>query len=99
MHIIIWEFTVREEYIGEFISGYDSNGDWANVFRRADGYIGTELLRSSHDRNIFLTIDRFESAGCFESFQERFGSEYKTLDTRFEAYTSSEKKVGVFSNT
>jgi heme-degrading monooxygenase HmoA len=97
MHIIIWEFTVREEHILEFISACGPNGDWANLFRRAEGYLGTELLRSSREPNIFLTIDRWESATRFEIFQERFGVEYKKLDARFESYTSSEKKVGVFS--
>lgn len=97
MHIIIWEFTVREEHIQKFISACGPNGDWANLFRRAQGYLGTELLRSSHEPNIFLTVDRWESAASFEIFQERFGAEYKKLDARFEAYTSSEKKLGVFS--
>jgi quinol monooxygenase YgiN len=97
MHIIIWEFTVRKEHIQEFISACGSDGDWANLFRRAEGYLGTELLRSSHEPNIFLTIDRWESSACFEIFQERFGVEYKKLDAGFEAYTSSEKKLGVFS--
>jgi heme-degrading monooxygenase HmoA len=97
MHVIIWEFTVREEYIQQFILAYDSSGDWASLFHRADGYLGTELLRSSHDRNIFLTVDRWESARSFEIFQERFGTEYKKLDAQFEAYTSSERKVGMFS--
>ena len=97
MHIVIWEFTVREEHIQEFISAYHSNGDWANLFRRAEGYLGTELL-NSHEPNIFLTVDRWESAACFESFQERFGAEYRKLDTQLEGYTSSEKKVGVFSD-
>jgi heme-degrading monooxygenase HmoA len=99
MHVIIWEFTVREEYIQEFISAYNANGNWASLFRRAEGYLGTELLRSSHDRNVFLTVDRWEGARCFEIFQERFGTEYKKLDTEFEAYTVSEKKLGIFSNT
>ncbi|MFZ1130280.1 MAG: antibiotic biosynthesis monooxygenase family protein [Terriglobales bacterium] len=97
MHIIIWEFTVREEHIQEFISAYNSNGDWANLFRRAEGFVGTELLRSSRQPNIFLTIDRWESGTCLEIFQERFGAEYKKLDTELEGYTWSEKKVGVFS--
>jgi heme-degrading monooxygenase HmoA len=97
MHIIIWEFVVREEHIQDFISACGSDGDWAKLFRRADGYLGTELLRSSRDPDVFLTIDRWESASCFEVFQERFGAEYKKMDTRFESYTSSEKKVGVFS--
>jgi heme-degrading monooxygenase HmoA len=97
MHIIVWEFTVREGCIQEFIAGCGSDGDWAKLFRRADGYLGTELLRSSDRPDIFLTVDRWESAACFQSFQERFGAEYKRLDERFEGYTLSEKKVGVFS--
>jgi quinol monooxygenase YgiN len=97
MHIIIWQFTVREEHIQEFISACGSNGDWANLFRRAEGYLGTELLHSSLEPNIFLTIDRWESATCLEIFQKRFGVEYKRLDVQFEGYTSSERKLGVFS--
>jgi heme-degrading monooxygenase HmoA len=97
MHIIIWEFTVREQYIQEFTSACGSNGAWASLFRRAEGYLGTQLLHSSDEPNIFLTVDRWESASCFESFQERFAAEYKKLDTQFAPYTASEKKVGVFS--
>ena len=97
MHIIIWEFTVREQYIQEFISDYGSNGSWASLFRRAEGFLGTELLCSSHQANVFLTVDRWESATCFDNFQARFGAEYKTMDTQLEGYTLSEKKVGVFS--
>ena len=89
--------AVGEEHIQEFISAYNSNGDWANLFRRAEGFLGTQLLRSSRDPSIFLTIDRWESATCFDIFQERFGAEYKKLDTQLEGYTSSERKVGVFS--
>lgn len=97
MHIIVWEFTVREEHLRAFISAYNNNGDWATLFRRADGYLGTELLRSSHEPTIFLTIDRWETATSFENFEQQFGVEYKKLDAQFERYTSSEKKVGVFS--
>ena len=97
MHVIIWEFTVREEHIQEFIRAYNSNGDWAQLFKRADGYLGTELLRSSAEPNIFLTIDRWENATCFDIFQKQFGAEYQRLDTQLEGYTLAEKKVGVFA--
>ena len=97
MHVIIWEFAVREEYVQRFISSYESDGEWASLFGRAEGFLGTELLRSSDDANVFLTVDRWESAACFEIFQERFGAEYKKLDALFEPYTSSEKKIGIFS--
>jgi heme-degrading monooxygenase HmoA len=96
MHLIIWEFTVREEHTQEFIQAYGSAGEWANLFRLADGYLGTQLLRSSQQPNFFLTIDRWESAACFENFQEQFAAEYKQLDIRFESYRLAERKVGVF---
>jgi len=97
MHIIIWEYSVREEHIREFISAYDSDGDWVKLFRLSEGYLGTELLRSAHHHDVFLTIDRWESATAFEVFQERFGAEYNKLDTHLEGYTSAEKRLGVFS--
>jgi len=97
MHVIIWEFGVREERVLEFVSACSSDGDWAKLFGRADGYLETELLRSSQASNVFVTIDRWENASCFENFQEQFGSEYKKLDAAFEGYTWSEKKLGVFS--
>jgi heme-degrading monooxygenase HmoA len=97
MHIIVWEFTVREQHIQQFISAYSSDGDWANLFRRAEGFLGTQLLRSSVEPNTFLTIDRWESVASFETFKKRFGTEYKKLDAQMESYTSSEREVGVFS--
>jgi len=97
MHVIVWEFTVREEHILEFIAACGPDGTWVKLFRRAEGYLGTELLRSSQQSNIFLTVDRWESARSFENFQERFGAEYKRLDAEFEGYTLLEKKLGVFS--
>jgi|SRR5271157_104529 len=102
MHVIIWEFTVREEHIQEFIRVYNSDGDWAQLFKRADGYLGTELLRSSAEPDIFvttdfLTIDRWESATCFDIFLKQFAAEYQRLDKQLEGYTLAEKKVGVFA--
>jgi heme-degrading monooxygenase HmoA len=99
MHVIIWQYTVREEYVKKFISSYGTNGDWANLFRRAAGYLSTQLLRSSECPNVFLTIDRWESATCFENFQARFCEEYKRLDAQFEIFTLTENKIGVFSET
>jgi heme-degrading monooxygenase HmoA len=98
MHFIIWEFAVREEHLEDFICAYGANGEWARLFRLAEGYLGTQLLRSSQQAGVFVTIDRWESAARFENFQQEFGAEYKELDTRFEGYTLSERKVGVFED-
>ena len=97
MHAIIWEFTVREECIRQFTAAYGAGGDWANLFRRAKGFLGTELLRSCVEPNVFLTVDRWESASSFDMFQERFGTEYKNMDKQFACYTSSERRLGIFT--
>jgi heme-degrading monooxygenase HmoA len=94
MHVIIWKFSVRDERLQDFISAYGSNGAWTSLFRRSEGYLGTELLRSSEHPCAFLTIDRWESAACFEAFRQRFGAEYKKLDTQLEACTLAEDKGG-----
>jgi len=96
MHLILWEFTVPEENVSRFVSAYGSNGDWAKLFQRAQGFLGTQLLRSNSEMNTFLTVDRWESAACFENFQQRFGMEYKTLDAELEGCASTEKKIGAF---
>jgi len=96
MHVILWEFRVRNEHIQQFISAYDSDGDWAKLFRRAAGYLGSELLRSAEEPALFLTIDRWEDETCYTVFQHQFGAEYKNLDNRLGGLTSSEKKLGVF---
>ena len=97
MHIIIWEFKVRGEHVADFVAAYNSEGDWAKLFQKAEGYFGTELLRAAEEPNLFLTVDRWQSAGCFEMFRERFGAEYKKLDARLQGYTSNERKLGEFT--
>jgi heme-degrading monooxygenase HmoA len=99
MHVIVWQFTVREEYVEEFVSAYGADGDWEKLFRHSQGYLRTELLRSLDDPRVFLTIDRWDDPTSFETFKAQFAEEYKRLDERFELYTSEEQKIGVFSET
>ena len=60
--------------------------------------LGHSVAAVSQEAGVFLTIDRWESAACFERFQQRFAVEYKELDARLEGYTLSERKVGVFED-
>ena len=97
MHVIIWEFVVSETTMNRLGAAYGAEGDWAELFRRSDGYLGTELLRSSYDSHLFLTIDRWQSPPAFKEFCEEFAEVYQILDKSLEGLSSSEKKVGVFS--
>jgi heme-degrading monooxygenase HmoA len=96
MYIIVWEFVVRPEKVTAFVAAYQSDGAWAKLFAQADGYIGTELLHSADQAATFVTIDRWKTADAFARFQERFGSQYRLLDTQLEGLTSRERKLGTF---
>ena len=98
MHTILWEFEAREEKKHDFIRAYGSDGDWAMLFRRGNGYKGTELLRSTNKPNVFVTIDRWANAEDFENFRKQFNKGYCALDARFSALTLNEKKLGSFES-
>jgi len=97
MHIIMWEFVVHPDKIREFVSAYGPNGDWAQLFRLATGYKGTELLSSTNDANKFVTIDRWNNAEDYARFQDLFGHQYRSLDTRLEGLTLKETQLGLFT--
>lgn len=97
MHIILWEFVVPTDAREKFQQAYGPEGDWVRLFRRAEGYLGTELLHSQDASDIFLTIDRWETIAHFERFQNDFAHEYRDLDQKLEGISTSERKIGVFS--
>lgn len=97
MHVIIWEFQVRAERRNEFIAAYNADGAWAQLFRQATGYLGTELLCAEEAPAIFLTIDRWSTADDFKAFQEDFEESYQALDAACASLTTSERKIGSFA--
>lgn len=100
MYVILWEFGVRAENVDGFLAAYRSDGAWTKLFARADGYLGTELLRSVDSENgpRFVTIDRWRVAEDFLHFQQEYGAEYRKLDTQLEGLTFSERKLGAFAS-
>jgi heme-degrading monooxygenase HmoA len=98
MYVIVWEFVVRPEKMDAFVAAYRSDGAWAHLFAKADGYVGTELLLATErdQGTTYVTIDRWKTAEDFTRFQEQFGDEYKALDTKLEGLTMSERKLGTF---
>jgi heme-degrading monooxygenase HmoA len=97
MHIILWEFVVKPDKIDAFVAAYKATGDWAQLFRLADGYEGTELLSSIDSPDRFVTIDRWRSLEDFARFQQQFGEQYRTQDKQLEGLTLSEQKLGTFT--
>jgi heme-degrading monooxygenase HmoA len=101
MFVIIWEFEAAPERIEEFLSIYSPQGEWAQLFARASGYLGTELLQfseASHPTPTrFLTLDRWAHEDHFTAFQHAFAHPYAALDARCNGLTLSERKLGAFT--
>jgi heme-degrading monooxygenase HmoA len=93
--IIIWEYIVAEGQQAEFERVYGPEGEWAQLFKKAKGYIGTELLRDSDRPRHYITIDRWDSSSAFDSFQENYHGEYEAIDARSENLTERETRIGV----
>ena len=96
MYVIIWEFEVKPERVAEFQSIYAPQGEWAQLFSRASGYLGTELLHCANRPTRFLTVDRWIAPRDFTDFEAQFREPYSTLDALCESLTLSERKVGAF---
>lgn len=99
MYVYLWEFRVRKERLSEFEDVYGPDGAWVELFRRAEGYLGSELLRDASDEARYVTIDRWISREALDSFHARFREEYEALDRRCEKLTSAETKIGDFETS
>jgi len=92
----IWRFLVRAEAIEAFERVYGPRGDWAQLFARAQGYAGTELMKIDGGGDTYLTIDRWDSSADFHAAKTMLGEEYAALDRQCEDYTYEETWLGVF---
>jgi heme-degrading monooxygenase HmoA len=96
MIALVFSYEVRET--GEFERVYGPDGEWAQFFAGAAGYIGTELLRDIELPSRFLVIDRWESAEAYNTFAEANREEYmrRVDDSRF--HYEQELRFGTFEN-
>jgi heme-degrading monooxygenase HmoA len=87
---------VRPDKVAEFRTVYGSHGEWAMLFRRAPGYLGTELLESTTDPTSYVTLDRWETGAAWEAFLHAWPQEYAALDQQSESLVLEEVEVGAF---
>lgn len=93
----LWEFTVATARQAEFEAHYGPDGSWSRLFRLADGYLGTELLRDRANSLRYLTIDRWESREAWQAFRRAHGTEYERLDRELETLTTHEAPLGEYA--
>src|SRR5262245_13640649 len=68
MYVLMWTYDVSAEREAEFVRVYAGDGDWARLFARGAGYLGTELLADLAVPRRYLTVDRWTTAAAFSTF-------------------------------
>ena len=92
----IWEFFVPAERQAEFERHYADGGTWVQLFRRADGYLGTLLLKDREVAERYVTINRWTDESSYKAFRLEYGDDYRELDALCEGYTRREVALGTF---
>ena len=93
MYRIEWEFRPAPRHLDEFLSAYGPRGAWVELFKRADGYLGTELAPVAGHPGWYRTTDFWRSATDHASFLAAFSEEYRELDRRCERLTLEQRRV------
>ncbi|HEU5171082.1 MAG TPA: antibiotic biosynthesis monooxygenase family protein [Gemmatimonadales bacterium] len=88
---IVWRYEVRPECLSAFARAYGARGDWVELFRRDDAYLGTELFRSAGDPLAWATVDTWASRAAYEAFRRRWADDYAAIDARCEGLTTAER--------
>jgi heme-degrading monooxygenase HmoA len=91
---LVFSYEVRDA--PEFEAVYGPEGEWAQFFAGARGYIGTELLRDVEASGRYLVVDRWESADAYNAFASEHREDYvrRVDDTRF--HYEQELRFGTF---
>jgi heme-degrading monooxygenase HmoA len=95
---IFWEYEIHPGQAAAFESLYGADGDWARLFREAEGYVETLLFRDTDLPTRYLTIDRWRSRAAFDAFVETAGFAYAALDRRGDALTVRERRLGAIDS-
>lgn len=95
-HVRVWQFHPSPGREEEFAAAYSGDGVWAQLFREADGFIGTTLLAPAEPGGPWLTLDRWQSRDAFERFQDNCGEAYRRLDDELMPLTADERFIGAF---
>lgn len=96
MIIVVWEYQVKADCTIKFEKIYASDGDWAELFKKGRGFLGTKLFRSVEQPQMYSTIDQWESLKDYKAFLSEWKEEYEKLDKQCEGLTERESYLGIF---
>ena len=90
----MWQYTIEPSCRSEFLTAYNPEGEWAQLFSRDPSYIETKLLQDIAYENRYVTVDYWKSKADRDSFRKRYSDEFDDLDNRCEAFTREELFMG-----
>lgn len=94
----IGEYRIKPDAESAFREHYGPEGDWVRLFRKAPGYVSTQLYQDREHPHRYLTVDRWESEQTFRDFRRRFAAAFEELDKLCEGFTRSETPLGSFAD-
>ena len=97
MFVAIWKYEVDLNRLEQFEELYGQNGKWVALFKKAAGYINTELVKGISSKNIYISLDKWESQALYEKFYEENKSTIDSIDKEGDELTLSETKIGWFN--
>jgi heme-degrading monooxygenase HmoA len=96
MYTIIFEFFVLKGNAKAFEELYGPGGDWIELFRKSEGFIGTELMINPEDPHHYVTVDKWNSEDIYYNFLHEYQKEYQKIDARGDSFTFDQRRVGSF---
>ena len=93
---IVFLYEAREA--DGFEQAYGAEGEWAQFFKSARGYIGTELLRDVEQPGRYVVIDRWESAATYNDFIETRREDYMRRGDEMSFHYVQELRFGTFES-
>lgn len=97
-YLRIWRYRITPGREAEFDRAYGPEGDWAQLFARAEGYLDTELLRAVPPATHYCTIDRWRSLADWQQFLADHDAAYRALDAKLAPLCTEDVEVGSFSS-
>ncbi len=94
MFVALWEYEVKRGSEERFEKVYGPAGEWVRLFRKDSDYRETRLLRDVLRREIYVTLDSWNSRKTYEEFMAANRAEYKRIDALGESLTIRERRMG-----
>lgn len=94
MVAIIRRYQLLAGFVDQFTRAFGSDGEWAALFSKSDGFLGMILLEGVD--GTYLTIDQWRSEADFAGFIRKHRLEYDELSRITEGWALETLLIGRF---